>query len=175
MDFQKFLKAISASSRLNYYEGNGGVQYIGDSHSIYAIDGLPPLDEKAVSVMAGKEICFDKFDVPPTKFDLIDTDIPLNRFTRTHSINGYCAMYAGKDIVFVNDKYLKPFETEQGINLYLRKENNKRYIIIMGGMFFLGVTNECRFTSDVIDELGCIYEMLSCGNVMIVKMNESER
>lgn len=120
-------------------------QWIGTPSAMYFAEGLPKLDESGImallDVPAEKR---EKYRVEKiSQFDFCSdndpTDLAAERvedlFICSHGVKMRVLFSAGR-VYFCNSDYLKPFDDEESISLYIR---DKQYIAVKCGFICKGV------------------------------------
>lgn len=167
----KQIEAILKSTKTIIVTTADDCQWLSNGEAYYPVYNFPKLT---------KENVFTMFDIPedkhnkfyyderslPNDFNFNDYDsseIMLEREAFSIAGAGYSVLplKTKSEIIFANERYLKPFSDMEQIELYLRKNNTDvPYIAVKNGMLLVGII----MPSDIISErflknLESLYEM----------------
>ncbi len=134
-------------------------QWIGTPSAMYSAEGLPQLDESGIMAL---------LDVPAEKreryrvekisqFDFCSDNDPTDMAAElvedlvicSHGVKMRVLFSAGK-VYFCNSDYLKPFDDEESISLYIR---DKQYIAVKCGFICKGVIAPARLLDKTAQKL----------------------
>ena len=160
MKIKSIEQICKANKTIFLYSGRDGRQWISNGEAYYPLTKLPQLDE---------DIVFTIFDIPEEKrekyiFDVgelprtlcfSDEDVEgkeklLGKTLGRIIENGktLVAFISSHGAIYINSKYLKPFEGSAGLMLTERTDTSGRpYIAIKDGMFLEGII----LPEDIID------------------------
>lgn len=160
MKIKSIEQICKANKTIFLYSGRDERQWISNGEAYYPITKLPQLDE---------DIVFTIFDIPEEKREkyifgvgelprtlcFLDEDVEgkeklLGKTLGQIIENGktLVAFISSRGAIYINSKYLKPFEGSSGLMLTERADTSGRpYIAIKDGMFLEGII----LPEDIID------------------------
>lgn len=161
MKLKAIERILKGSKRIILLE-DGGRQFLSDGYAMYAVDGLPELNEDSVYTI---------FDIPkkkrekiavekrsfPFEIDLQSHGEPLDSSAVELIFKGISmtVFYSAQGAIYIQGKYLKPFENaENGVMLFLHTEQNgEPYISVSEGFFPVGAIMPVNVKKDVQEQL----------------------
>ncbi|MBR4295724.1 MAG: hypothetical protein IKT56_02660 [Clostridia bacterium] len=173
MKIKSIEQICKANKTIFLYSGRDGRQWISNGEAYYPLTKLPQLDE---------DIVFTIFDIPEEKREkyifnidelpgtlcFLDDDTeggerPLGKSLGHIIENGktLAAFNSSHGAIYINTKYLKPFENSSGLMLTERTDIlGHPYIAVKDGMFLEGIIlPEDIIDSGFLEKISELYEM----------------
>ena len=155
------------------YEGG---QWIGHADAMYSRDGAPRIETREqfmtlydISTKKGSEYYFDLRTYPSLvdMEDFSDTDEMAEKLDTRFTVGDKLQLSAfrgeNETILFVNDRYLAPFQKkdEGGVEYIIRGNDRGKYLVIRQEMQLAAIILPVKLTNDtrsinLADELGII-------------------